>query len=211
MTTFYYFVLFCANQMIKRFNLEVTALGLKNEERFILVDNSIVLDFLRINKEKIAQIKTEIEAFEIVKSCPYFNPNVFKVSLIGASQITPLNVDLKRLVCKFIAHVRDSKPKCNYKFTKYTDVYNKVIDNFIIRYNLTNSVMSLTELKKLLNNKLNGELVMQWMPDVKPGPLLGTMLKQFKEDIETKCPYDVYLFKNSEETIKNDFVLFFTV
>lgn len=210
MTAFYYFALVCATQISKRFGLELTALGITYKDKIILSEPELIFTFLKIDKKAVLQAKTKQEIFNVIFSCPYFNPNVFKIRSFESGCIMGLPTEVKSMTISIIKYLRDNKVEPKYKYTTYSEIYDKVVDNFINKYNLTNSVLPITELKKQLSDKLNGNLVMTWFPDMKPGPLLGDMLKQFKEEIEQKCPYDVYLFKNTKETIKNDFMLYFT-
>lgn len=209
MTDLLLFSYLCANYMGLRFNLKMTDLGLVNEDRIILGDNSMLLTFLRLDKDKILSFKQPIECYRYIAESPYFNDSVFKLRNIGVANIKSLPPSIKTLLLNFRRYLNEQKPPSKYYYVRYPEIYNKVVDTFIKRYNLTNSVMPISSLKKQLAEKLNGELVMEWLPDVKPGKLLGDMLKQFKESIEIKCPYDVYLFNNSKETVKNDFKLFF--
>lgn len=212
MTDHMYFMYLCINEMIRNFGLKLTNLGIEHKDNVILTDKSIMFKFLRLDYTIATEIKTDLAAYAFITSSPYFNPIIFKVGYrLKMDYFKALQPDVKSKMIRFIKYIRETGIQPKYRYTSYSEVYDKVVYNFVVRNKLQDCIVSKRELNTKLSEKLNGHLVMQWFPDVKQGALLGDMLKQFKLEIEKRIPYDVYLFNSSKETIKNDFILFFTV
>jgi hypothetical protein len=210
MTNHMYFLLLCVTEMIRNFGLELTPLGIKNKSRVILTNHSAVFKFLRLDYQQALRLKTNTELYNFIISSPYFNPVLFKITKLRAKYVIALPVEVKPIMVGFIRYLanKDNNIPIKYKYSRYLDLYDKVVDNFILRNKL--QVISETTLRSQLAEKLNGALVMSWL-DVKPGKHLGDMLAYFKTEIEKKLPYDVYLYNNTKENIKSDFIRMYTV
>lgn len=210
MTNHEYFLLLCIKEMVRNFGLELMPLGIKNKNRVILSDHSVLFKFLRLDYQQALRLKTNSELYNFIISSPYFNPVLFKITRLRAKYVQSLPPEVKPIMVGFMRYLtnKDNNIPCKYKYTRYTDVYDKVVDNFILMNKL--QVMPESELRAQLSHKLNGNLVMTWL-EVKPGKHLGEILTYFKEQIEKKLPYDVYLYNNTKENIKSDFIKMFTV
>ena len=147
------------------------------------------------------------EIFDFIIDGKYFNGEIFKMSNL-----------------KHIDKKRNRKRKSYHEFLKYVEMkginklynfrdklfYSQIINDYFPEANFFEKLKILDEkniLNERLHNKLNGTLVMEWIPGLE-GKELGSVLREFK--IFHGDKYNETILNQTEEELREYFVNYYT-
>jgi len=143
------------------------------------------------------------EIFEYCINSKYFSSDIFQFNNLKT-------IDKKRnrkrnSYKKFLEYINNKNINKLYSFNKDKNFYIEMINDFFPESNLIDILKILDlecEKKKTISNKFNGNIVMEWLPELK-GVELGRIISLFKKSfIES---YDDYILKTEISKIKEDF------
>lgn len=120
------------------------------------------------------------EIFEFCLNTPYFDSEILQMDNLKS-------IDKKRNRKRgsyhlFLKHLEDNNIKKTYGFNKEKSTYVSMIDNFFPEAGLRKKLEELEEQDRknfYIAQKFNGDVVMEWMPELK-GKELGMAMGKFK-------------------------------
>lgn len=144
------------------------------------------------------------EIFEFVSQTKYFDTKIFQFENLR-------HVDKKRNRKRksyntFLNYLNDNDIKANFDFSKQKDVYIPVINDFFPEANFVEKLSHLKrqdEINRQLAEKFNGNIIMEWLPNLK-GKELGDMISKFKKRFGSD--YNDFILKNNINKIKSEFI-----
>jgi len=172
----------------------------------ILITNDIkrIFEFGGYDYERyLLGFDTIEEIFKFIISGKYFVSEIFKFENLKA-------IDKKRnrkrgSYHKFLNYIQENQIKGTYEFDRNKENYIQHIFNKFPESDLITKINILkgeNALNEKASTKFNGNLVIQWFPNL-IGKELGAALTTFKSSIIGD--YREYILNNSIEVIRNDF------
>ena len=143
------------------------------------------------------------DIFNFAINSKYFDSEMFKMKNLRC--IDRKRNNKRKSYRDFLNYLINNDIKMNYKFKKNKADYLPLINSFFPEAKL---LKKLNELKKedddnkALSTKFNGNIIMQWFPELK-GKELGTVIVKFKKHFGDD--YDDYISSSSIDEIYNSF------
>ena len=106
----------------------------------------------------------------------------------------------------FLNYIKDNDIVAHHPFFKEKDTYLYSIDKSFPEASVIdkiNVLMAKDERAKVIADKFNGEIVMEWLPELK-GKELGQAIGKFKDALGDK--YDEYVLNTNIGEIRVDFM-----
>lgn len=145
------------------------------------------------------------EIFRFAIDSTYFDAEMFKIENLKS-------LDKKRNRKRgsyhlFLNYIKDNGISNRYAFEEDKDIYLPDIDRAFPEVNLLEKLQQLIErdeLQRALAEKFNGELVMEWVPDLK-GKELGQAIGKFKDALGED--YDDFIRYSTNDEIYRKFMI----
>ena len=147
---------------------------------------------------------------EIFKFCidgKYFDAEMFQMENLKS-------IDKKRNRKRgsyhlFLNYLKDNGIDTKYQFEADKDTYLPKIAEYFIEAALMKELEVLKEAdrqNKIISQKFNGDMVMQWLPNLQ-GKELGAAMSKFKQTFFDDEDFNHYILNSNFEEIKNRFML----
>lgn len=144
------------------------------------------------------------EIFDYCINSKYFDAEMFEIENLKA-------IDRKRNRKRgsyhaFLNYIKDKNINNQFNFNRNKDSYLPYIENFFPEANLKTKLEKLVkddEYKKSISFKFNGNIIMEWMPEIK-GKELGNAISKFKKSLGDD--FNEFINNSDNNTIFNKFM-----
>lgn len=146
------------------------------------------------------------EIFDFIINGKYFNGEMFKME--NLKHIDKKRNRKRKSYHEFLKYVEErnkTNPIFYYQFDKNKKNYLPIINEYFPESNFLYKLKvldELNEINKKINNKFNGKLIMEWIPELR-GKELGNAITNFKKILGDN--FKVFILNNSVEDIKQKF------
>jgi len=173
----------------------------------ILLTNDVrkIFDFGGYDYNRyIKGFETLEEIFNFCIDSKYFDTEMFQMENLKS-------IDRKRNRKRgsyhlFLNYLKDNVIKTKYQFEADKDIYLPKIAEYFIEAALMEELEALKEVdrkNKIISQKFNGDMVMQWLPNLQ-GKELGAAMGKFKSAVGDE--FDEFILQSDYETIHNYFM-----
>lgn len=179
----------------------------KNAQNILLTtDSKEIFDFGGYDYDRYLKgFDTLEEIFRFAIDSKYFDTEMFKMENLKS-------IDKKRNRKRgsyhlFLNYLKDNNINIKHEFSKDKDDYLTIIDSAFPEANLLSKLNELKikdEQDKMLSEKFNGNIIMQWLPELN-GKELGNAISTFKDHWGSH--YNDYIAKTSIKDIHDCFIL----
>jgi len=179
--------------------------GINSADIFITADVRKIFEFGGYDYDRYLKGFENLE--EIYQFCidgKYFNIETFKME--NLTQIDRKRNRKRLSYHKFLEYVGESNITKAFEFNSDKDSYLPMIEAYFPEANLMEKLNALREedrINKLVNDKFNGNIVMEWIPDL-AGRKLGFAMGRFKDELGVD--YKNYILVTDTETVKAKFL-----
>jgi len=179
--------------------------GSNSADIFISADARKIFEFGGYDYDRyLLGFENLVEIYDFCIDSKYFNVETFKME--NLTQIDRKRNRKRLSYHKFLEYVGESNVSKAYEFNSDKDSYVSIIAEYFPEADLINKLNALKEedrINKLVNEKFNGNIVMEWIPNL-GGRKLGFAMGRFKDELGTA--YKDYILVTDTETVKAKFL-----
>jgi hypothetical protein len=178
----------------------------KNSQNILLTNDArAIFEFGGYDYDRYLKgFDTLEEIFQFAVDCYNFDTEIFQMENLKS-------IDKKRNRKRgsyhlFLKYLKDNNINIRHKFNDDKTAYLTAIDLYFPEAKLMDKLEELQKkdaLNKALAEKFNGEIIMQWLPELK-GKALGEAIGSFKNRLGGY--YDEYILNNDIENIRDLFL-----
>lgn len=140
------------------------------------------------------------EIFDFIIDGEYFNSDIFRME--NLKHIDKKRNRKRKSYHEFLKYINDNNIKSKHEFNKDKSIYLPLINDFFPEANFYNKLKELdekNELNKKVNEKFNGNIIMNLIPSLS-GKELGNFITEFKNSLGDD--YKNKIVNMSEEDVK---------
>jgi hypothetical protein len=143
------------------------------------------------------------DIFKFIISSKYFNSTIFQFN--NLRHIDKKRNRKRKTYNLFLSYIADNNIIKSFPFEKNKESYIPMIDAFFPEAKLIeklNKLKNIDNTNKLLSRKFNGNIIMNWFPELN-GKKLGLEIQKFKDNLGSN--YDQFILNNNIDLIKEKF------
>lgn len=147
------------------------------------------------------------EIFEFIIGGKYFNADIFKME--NLNHIDRKRNKKRKSYHEFLEYVENKGVDNKFIFHRDKDIHLPIINDYFPEAKLFKKLDELDErdeINRKLNAKLNGHLIMEWIPGLK-GKELGDVIRAYKENLGDR--YENVVLSLEPENVKLHFISFY--
>jgi hypothetical protein len=180
--------------------------GRLTEDIVISKDNAKIFEFLGLSYDRYLEtFDTVEEIFDYIIGSKYFNGDNY---LMGNLNHVDRKRNKKRETYQgFLTYINENKPINNFEFSKNKEDYHQMINDYFPEAKILKKLEKLKktdEENKIIKEKFNGRLVMDWYPHLQ-GKTLGNILGWYKSFLGDA--YRRFMLNSTEDEVKNHFTI----
>jgi predicted thioredoxin/glutaredoxin len=145
------------------------------------------------------------ELFEWVMASPYFSVKPYQEELAGAME---KRLDRRSTIQKFADYLLDNQILTSYEYLENKEDYLPIIDSFFPEADLLAQIAAekaQEETVKRLQEKFNGNLLMEWLPGIS-GKELGQFIQDFKRQF---VDFEAFVLNHKAQEVKQQVLDFY--
>jgi len=177
----------------------------RNSQNILISKNpQKIFDFGGYNYNKFLNGFDSLEEiFQFVINGKYFDNKIFQFE--NLRQIDKKRNKKRATYHQFLNFLKENNIISTYNFNKNKDNYLPMINDYFPEANFYEKLSILNrknDINKLLSEKFNGRIIMNWFPELK-GKELGSIIIKFKTSLGND--YTNFILNNNENIIKKFF------